>query len=478
MSSIKRNFGYNLALSFCGYIFPLITYPYVSRVLGVENIGICNFVDSLLNYFILFSVMGVSSYGVREIARYADDKKTLQVIFSNLVCINGVGTIITAILLVVCTYTLQSLIPYKQYLLMGLIKLLFNMFLVEWLFQGLQEFKYITIRSICVRLFYLASVFIFVKSQDDSVVYYSLTIAVAVLNSIINWKFSKRFTKFLIVKIEWKSFLIPVLTFGYYRILTSMYTTFNTVFLGFSSGNTEVGYFSTATKLYTILMAVFSAFTTVMVPKVSEMLKNGELLKLEQISKDTFEILTLISLPIIIYCQFCSEDIIHFISGPGYEGAVLPFRIVIFLLLIIGMEQIIIQQFLMATHSYKSIFVVSTIGAIVGILLNIILTPNIGAIGSSLAWGGAEVSVLITGIILVKRILGIKIPYKTISKMMLLSLFYLIAPYLLSHFNIHGFAYMIASALLFFIIFTVVNIYIYPSSIIKSLLFKKKNLNI
>ena len=99
--SIKYNFFMNALLTISGFIFPLITFPYVSRVLGVENIGICNFVDSLLNYFILFSVMGVSSYGVREIARYADDKKTLQVIFSNLVCINGVGTIITAILLVV-----------------------------------------------------------------------------------------------------------------------------------------------------------------------------------------------------------------------------------------------------------------------------------------------------------------------------------------------------------------------------------------
>lgn len=473
MKSIKENFGYNLVLSLCGYIFPLITYPYVSRVLGVENIGICNFVDSLLNYFILFSIMGVGSFGVREIARYADDKKTLQVIFSNLVCINGVGTIITTIILIVCTYTLQSLIPYRPYLLMGIIKLLFNMFLVEWLFQGLQEFKYITIRSIGVRLFYVASVFIFVKNQNDSVVYYSLTIAVAVLNSIINWNFSSRFTKFKIVKIKWETFLIPVLTFGYYRILTSMYTTFNTVFLGFSSGNTEVGYFSTATKLYTILMAIFSAFTTIMVPKVSQMLNNREIQQLNKISDDTFEVLTRISLPLIIFCQFCSHEIIYLIAGNGYEGAVIPFRIVIFLLLIIGMEQIIIQQFLMATHSNKSIFAVSTIGAVTGIFLNIVITPRFGAIGSSIAWGFSEVSVLLTGILLVKRILKLSIPYKGMIRSLLLSFIYIIPSVILSFLEIQGLVYMIICAFVYSIIFLIINIYIYPSQIIKSIIIRK-----
>lgn len=424
--SLKKNFGYNLILTFCNYLFPLLTYPYVSRVLGVDKIGICNFVDGIINYFVLFSALGIGSYGVREIAKCRDDYARRSFVFSNLITLNIIGTLVAVLILIASTLYVPSLSVYRDYLWIGVFKLLFNVFLIEWFFQGLQEFRYITIRSVIVRLFYVIGIFCFVRQEEDVIIYYALMVLTTIISAILNWSYSRRFRQLSFRNLNLKLFITPVLIFGYYRILTSMYTSFNLVFLGFTSGDTEVGYFATATKLYTIIMAVLTALTTVMVPKVSELLAQKDMQRLQDLANKTFSLLTAISFPIIIFCFFFAKEIIYILSGSGYEGAIVPFRIVIFLLLIIGMEQIVIQQFLMASTSNKSIFIVSTVGAVVGLSLNFILTPHYGAIGSAISWGISEFSVLIAGIILMKKYVGISLDYKILSLKGLFSFGYIL----------------------------------------------------
>lgn len=412
---VKKNFGYNLILTFCNYLFPLLTYPYVSRVLGVSNIGVCNFVDSIVNYFILFSMLGVGSYGVREIARCKDNVDKRNEVFSNLFLINIFMAIVSIVLLIICTFSIPQLLNYRFFLGVGVVKIIFNLFLIEWFFQGIQQFKFITIRSVIVRCLYVAFVFMFVKSQDDTIIYYLLTCLTIVINALFNWYYSRKFKSFSLNKIYLGFYIKPIIVFGYYRILTSMYTTFNTTFLGFSNGDIEVGYFSTATKLYGIIMGVFTAFTTVMIPHVSQMLQEGNREKVQELLNITILVLIIISLPIIILCELLAPLIILLIAGPGYEGAIIPFRIVILLLLVIGMEQIIVQQFLMASNSNKSIFQVSTYGAIVGLFLNFLITPRLGAIGSSISWGCSEIVVLIVSLILIKKHMGLTINMNSIS---------------------------------------------------------------
>ncbi len=412
---VKKNFGYNLSLTFCNYLFPLITYPYVSRVLGVSNIGVCNFVDSIVNYFVLASMLGVGSYGVREIARCKDDENKRNEVFSNLFIINALLTFVSVVILILSTLFIPHLYHYKDFLGIGIIKVVFNLFLIEWFFQGIQQFKYITIRSVIVRFIYVILIFLFVKNQDDVFVYYSLTCFITVINSLFNWNYSKRYRNINVKNIHLRYYFKPILIFGYYRILTSMYTTFNTTFLGLSNGDIEVGYFSTATKLYGIIMAVFTAFTTVMIPHVSQLLQEGNREKVQGILNTTMSVLVIFSVPVILICEIFAPWIIYIIAGPGYEGAIVPFRFVVCLLLVIGMEQIIIQQFLMASNSNKSIFQVSTYGAIVGLLLNFLITPKLGALGSAIAWCSSEIVVLIVGIKLMKLHMGLTVRVRNIT---------------------------------------------------------------
>jgi O-antigen/teichoic acid export membrane protein len=458
MASTKKNFGYTLTLTLAGYIFPLITYPYVSRVLGVTNLGTCNFIDGIIGYFVLFANMGIGSYGVREIARFTDDKKKRDDVFSNLFTISLITTGISLGVLIVCTYTVPTMIAYKPFLGIGATKLVFNLFAVNWFFEGISDFRYITIRSIAIRMLYVIAVFIFVHDKGDTLIYYALTTGTVVINSIVNWCYGKKYWLLSFKNIHLNDFLKPVLTFGFYLIVTSMYTSFNTVFLGFVSNNTEVGYFTTATKLYSIIMAVFSSFTTVMVPRVAKLLKDKNFEHLQKVASDTFALIIMFAIPIIAFCELNANDIILILSGKGFEGAITPFRIVILLLLIIGFEQIIIQQFLMASSSNKAVLSVGVVGVIVGVSMNIIFTPHYGAIGSSVAWGLSEFGVLCSGIYLVKRVLHLSFNKKMILKKTEESIIFF-APFILLAIPINHWIVFTGSAIYLIIAFIWLNLH-------------------
>ena len=136
MANLKKNFFFSALLTLANYIFPLITYPYVSRVLGVTNIGICNFVDSIINYFLVFSTMGISVLGVREIAAAREDRKERSRVFSNLLFLNAFTTLIATFVLLVSIFVVPSWAPYRKLLLVGVAKLLANSLFLDWLYRG------------------------------------------------------------------------------------------------------------------------------------------------------------------------------------------------------------------------------------------------------------------------------------------------------------------------------------------------------
>ena len=429
MSNTKKNIAWNMLLTGSRYIFPLLTYPYVSRVLGVANIGICNYVDSIINYFVLFAMLGIGSLGVREIARVKDEPEKLKVVFSSLTTILLLLTIISTVILVVLTYEIKFFAPYKEFLLVGIIKLVFSSLTLNWAFQGLSEFRFVTIRTIVINSLYVISVFIFVHNQNDVLLYFFLTCIVVVINALVNWRYIGRWTHFSIKDVHPRIFMAAILSYGFYNILTSMYTSFNVFYLGIVTTDIQVGYYATATKLYTIFMSVFTAVTTVMVPRISELIAKKEASHLNTIAKQTFQLIFIFSFPIIIISFFYADVIVEIISGKGYEGAILPFRIVMILLLVIALEQIIIQQFLMAVKESKCVVILSAVGSVVGVVLNLLLTPSMGAVGSAISWTMAEICILMVSLLYFKKYFCMTLPWDALLRNILVSIPYLIICY-------------------------------------------------
>lgn len=416
MPSLKSNFLYSSILTTAGYVFPLLTYPYVTRVLGVEKIGLCNFIDSIISYFILFSMMGISVTGIREVARVKHNQQKLNSVFSSLLLLNTIFTFVAIIGLLSAFFLVGKLHEEPKLLLSGATKLLFNYLLIEWLFKGLEDFKYITIRTILTRSAFVITIFIFVKNIDDYQIYYALLCGMTVLNAIVNLIYSKKFVSFSLRNISFGPYIKSFLILGINGFLISMYTTFNVAYLGFISNDTEVGYYTTATKLYAIILSLYTAFTGVMLPRMSSLInekKSDEFLKL---LNKSLSFLLCCSIPAILYIEFYAPQIVVFIAGQGYEGAITPMRIVMPLVLIIGYEQVLIIQTLMPLKQDSIIFRNSIIGAIIGVVLNMIIVPYLYSIGSALVWLISETTILILAQLAVKKAIDQKFPFKELSK--------------------------------------------------------------
>lgn len=277
MASVKKNFIYSSFLTCSSYVFSFLTFPYVTRVLGVNNIGICNFVDSIIQYFVIFSMMGVTTIGIREVAKYKDNRDGLSKVFSTLVSINLVFTFLSIVVLIICCFYIPKLQSYSQLVYVGIGRIIAGALLVEWLYTGLENFKYVTVRSLIVRVLYVLLVFLLVKDENDYILYFSLNVLSYVVNAALNWAYSRNYVTFSIKSIDVKKYIGPYIILGIYLILTNLYSTFNVMYLGFVSNDTEVGYYTTATKLYSIIMAVFTAFTSVMMPRMSSLVANNQM---------------------------------------------------------------------------------------------------------------------------------------------------------------------------------------------------------
>lgn len=417
--SIKKNFLYSSVLTASNYIFPLITYPYVSRVLGVTNIGICNFVDSIIHYYLLFSMMGITTLGIREIASTSTDAKKQSKVFSSLLTLNGIATLIMLIILIASIYFVPEFREYKRLMYVGVAKLVANLFLVEWYFKGIENFKYITNRTIFVKCLYVVSVFLFVKDADDYPVYFILLTLMWVVNAAINFPYACSKVKLSFKDLIIAPYVKPFLVLGCYMLLTSMYTSFNVAYLGFVSSPEQVGYYTTATKIFSIILALYTAFTGVMMPRMSAIYAKGDMGEFRKMVNKSMRLLFSFAIPAVIFAMFFTPEIIHIISGDGYEGAYLPARIIMPLILIIGYEQILVIQILMPTKQDSAVLRNSILGSLVGITANILIVPYCQSVGSAIVWVLSEITVLLSAQYAVSKRFGLEFPLKSLFLNML-----------------------------------------------------------
>lgn len=459
MPSVKKNFLYSSILTSANYIFPFLTYPYVSRVLGVTNIGICNFVDSIINYFILFSMMGIGVIGIREIAQCKDVQERSKV-FSGLLMLNTLSTTIMLIVLIIAIYTIPKFYEYKELMYIGALKLICNYLLVEWLYKGLEDFKFITIRTIIVKVAYVISVFIFIHNANDYPVYYLLLTLMVVANAIINILYARKFVAFTFKDLTIRPFMKSFFILGGYMLLTSMYTSFNVAYLGFVAGETEVGYYTTATKLYAILLAFYTAFTNVLMPRMSVLVTERKWDEFQKLLKKSIDILLALSIPLIAFSVIMAPQIIELISGKGYEGAIIPMRITMPLMLIIGFEQILIIQTLMPLKEDKAILRNSALGAFIGISMNILLVQNLQSIGSALVWVISELAILTSAQWFLYKHYNMHFPAKLIFTKILQNIPLIILLFMFSRVHWHSFALLTVALGITFIYSFILQFYI------------------
>lgn len=421
-SSIKKNFAYKSALTISTYLMNFITFPYVSRVLGVDGIGLVSFVDNVVNYFLLFATMGIGILGTREIAAIKDNTKKCNQVFSNILGLNLQFTLITVVIYLLCICVIPKFQQYDELFYIGTAKILFTAFVVEWFFTGIENFRYITIRTVLIKICYVASVFILIHDQEDYKLYFLLNVLVVVINAVINLIYVRKFVDVQMRDLFKLHFLKQNVSLGIYAIMTSMYITFNVMFLGLSSGNVEVGYYTTAFKLYSVILGFFTAFTNVMLPRMSVLLGKGDNSSFQQLVEKSFDAMCTFSIPMILCSMILAPQIVYVLSGSGYEGAVLPMRIIMPAILFVGIAQVLAVQVLMPMRKDKVLFFASLWGALISLVINILLVPRIQSIGTAVVLLCSELVVTLVYIVYTLRHGLLKLPFRIIGKNLVYSL--------------------------------------------------------
>lgn len=420
--SIKKNFAYKSALTLSTYVMSFITFPYVSRVLGVERLGLVNFVDNTVNYFLLFATLGVGLLGVREIAGAKNDVERQSKIFSNILGMNLLFTIFTLALYVAAIFLVPRFHQSSELFFIGTAKILFTAFLVEWFFTGIENFKYITIRSLLVKLLYVLAVFLFVKTSDDYKLYFILTVGVVVVNATINMVYVRKFVSISFADLFMGKYIKQNMVLGIYTIMSSMYITFNVMFLGLVSNDTEVGYYTTAFKLYSVILGFFTAFTNVMLPRMSFLLANGEKERFNEMIAKSFSAMSTFIIPLVLCSIIMAPQIIYVLSGPGYEGAILPMRIIMPAAIFVGIAQVLAVQVIMPMKHDKVLLVASAIGAATSLAINFSLVGELQSIGTAIVLICSEMFVTVIYVIFIKRNKIVKIPFGILPMNILYSL--------------------------------------------------------
>lgn len=423
--SVKKNFAFNSILLVSQYIIPLIVFPYISRVFGVEKIGLVNFADSIINYFILFSTLGLSIVGVRETAKNKNNPENLNKVFTEILSIH---LILTTVILIAYVATILYFDKFKDnqvLFLIGASKLLFNVFLIEWFFSGIENFKFITIRSIAIKVIYVVLLFFFVTKQDDYLIYFGLTCLITIVNAVVNFYYARKYISLSFKGIELRTHIKSISTIGLYLILSSMYTTFNVAYLGIVSTNQSVGYYTTSLKLYTIILGFFSALNTVLIPRLSSLVAEKKDEAFNDLIQKSILFVSTFCFPVIMFGIVLAPQIIMILTGPGYEGAIICFRIIMPLIFIVGIAQILSNQILMSIKKDKELAITSFVGASLGITLNIWLVPLYKEVGTSVVVLASELSVTCLLYYFCMTRAKVRLPFNGILRNFLFSLPYL-----------------------------------------------------
>ena len=366
--------------------------------------------------------MGAGLLGVREIAAVKEDKKRRDQVYSSMLALNLLFTLVSLGIYLLCISTIPKLCQYDELFYIGTAKILFTVFLVEWFFTGVENFRYITLRSILIKVLYIISVFLFVRDTSDYRLYFILTVGVVVLNALINQLYIRKFVRVRWNNIQLFKYLKQNVTLGIYTLMTSMYLTFNVMYLGLVSNNTEVGYYTTAFKLYSVILGFFTAFTNVMLPRMSSLLANGEKDRFQELVNRSFSVMATCCIPLILCCMIMAPQIVYILSGPGYEGAILPMRIIMPAAFAVGVAQVLAIQVLMPMKKDKVLLIASIIGAVVSLLINLLVVPSVKSVGSAVVLLCSEMGVTGMYVWYVLSQELILIPIKAIGKNVLFSL--------------------------------------------------------
>lgn len=400
--SIKKNYFYNLIQQILAVLAPLVTTPYISRVIGADGIGIYSYSSSLVSYFALFAALGTATYGQREISYCQDDRKRRTEVFWNTEVLCIITTFIS-----LCLYGIFCLFQKENRIIFIILSItVLDVCLnVSWLLAGMEEFGKIVLRNILIRFVTIFFIFIFVRKPGDLVIYvFGLTIVSAISNVSL-WPFVLKFVDkpnfkmlnpFKQIKTVFSLF-IPT-------IAVSIYTVLDKTMIGMITGNAaENGFYEQAIKISKITLTVVTSLGTVMIPRIGFHFEKKDTEVVRQYMYKSYQFVGLVGIPMCFGLISVAPNFVPWFFGSGFEKVIKLLSILGFLLIAIGINNITGVQYLIPTKRQNTFTKTVITGACVNFIVNMCLIPKFGCIGAAVASVLAESVIAIVQLWIVRR---------------------------------------------------------------------------
>lgn len=391
VKTIKLNFILNITRIFLGAIFIIITTPYVTRVLGPQNLGKVEYVNSIITYFMLFTILGIPNYGIREVAKYRDNQKKLSKVVLELLLILFITTIIGYLILFAFLYINKSFLEIKDIILIMSINIICNNIGVEWFYKGIENQLYITKRFIFVRIFTLISMFLFIKNKDNYLIYAFILVMMQSGSNILNFINLRQYLSFKDIKfsdLEISRHIKPIFIIFSATVATTIYYQLDLIMIG-NINKQAVGIYTVPDKLLRMMLVIITALGSILLPRITNCLKNKDYKNYNIYMNNSLNYIFFLSIPLSVANFLLADKIIYLMAGSQFEESILIMKILSPILFIIGIAAFLGYQLLypLGLEKYYTYSIITA--TILNFIFNYLMIPkylqNGAAVGTLIA---------------------------------------------------------------------------------------------
>lgn len=396
----NKSIGINALLnglrSLLNIIFPLITFPYVSRVLSVDGMGIYNFSNTYVNYFLLIANLGIATYAVREGAKWRDNRRKFSQFASQVLTINIISTIGSYCLLLLSLVIFKSLNNYISAILIFSLQLMFTTIGTEWIYVVYEEYKYITLRSVAFEIISIIFLFLFVKRPNDYLIYAGITVFASVGGNVLNIINLRKLCDLkLVKKTNWHNHLKPILIIFASDLAVTLYVSSDTTILGLIKNDYAVGIYSIAVKIYFIAQSLLSSILVVTIPRLAMLLGQNKRKEYDRLLAKLINVLSTMVFPVAVCLMMLSKEAVLILAGKKYLPSVNALRIITWAIIFSILNWIVHQCVLIPAKREKYLSENTFIAGIGNVILNFFLIPLISYDGTALSTVLAEATAML-----------------------------------------------------------------------------------
>lgn len=432
MNKVIKNYLYNASYQLLLIILPIITTPYVSRVLGADGVGTYSYTNSITQYFILFGCIGLNLYGQREIAYYQNDIRKRNRTFFELVFLRAITISIS---LIIFYLTMVQFSKYSSIFLIQTLDIIASIFDISWFFQGIEDFKRTVLRNFLVRLLCVTLIFIFVKSPVDLPLYVLCYSGTLFLGNISLWLYMPKYVnKNDINGLNIKKHIRPAVMLFLPQIATSLYTYLDKTMIGYITDNTaEVAYYEQSQTIIKTVMTVITSLGTAMMPRIANLFKTNQYEEIKKYMNASIKFVLLLAIPFTFGIMGIAKGFVPWFFGEGYEKVVPNMMVIAPVIIFIGMSTITGTQYLLPLGRQKEYTLSVIAGAMINFILNIIFISIFGSIGAAIGTLFAEFAVMGVQLYFIRKEFSLLGIFKQAIKYTLFGLIMFIVVILLSN---------------------------------------------